>query len=128
MKTIEIRVERFDFEDVASHLMQLSKDEGVSIQVTPPPVGSSGLALDTPTIIASGANVLAVVITSLFLYLGTVGTGEIVIKGKGWSVEAPWNMPKKDIEHWIEHAQGLHQTKDGEEPIVIWIVNLEGGF
>jgi hypothetical protein len=84
--------------------------------------------LPCPDLVNTLANVLAVVITSLFLYLGTVGTGEIVIKGKGWSVEAPWNMPKEDIEHWIEHAQGLHQTKDGKEPIVIWIVNLEGGL
>jgi hypothetical protein len=101
MKAIEIRVHGFDFEDVASHLMRLSKDEGVSIQVKRPSVGN-GLALDTATIIASGASVLSAVITSLFLYLGTVDKGEIVIEGKGWKVQFPSSTPQKDIEYYID--------------------------
>jgi long-chain acyl-CoA synthetase len=36
METIKIRVEGFDFEEVTSHLMQLSKDQAVSIQVNAP--------------------------------------------------------------------------------------------
>jgi hypothetical protein len=125
VKAIEIRVDGFDFEDVASHLMRLSKDEGVTIQFKRSSVGPSGLALNTAAIIASGVSALSAVITSLFVYLGTVGTGEIIIKGEGWRVEVPRNTSQKDIEHYVELAQGkLHQTKDGR--ITIWLVNLEG--
>lgn len=129
MRTIEIRVDGFDFEDLTTHLMQLSKDEGVSMKVKRPSVGPSGLGLDTAKIIASGANVLTTVIASLLLYLGTVSKGEIVIEGDGWRVEVPHNMPQKDIERNIELAQGkrqIHQTKKGEDWIVIQVVNLEG--
>jgi hypothetical protein len=33
MKAIAIKVDGFDFDKVVSHLMQLSKDEGMTIQV-----------------------------------------------------------------------------------------------
>lgn len=131
MRTIEIRVDGFDFEDLTTHLMQLSKDEGVSMKVKRPSVGPSGLRLDTAKIIASGANVLTTVIASLLLYLGTVSKGEILIEGDGWRVEVPRNMPQQDIERNIELAQGkrqIHQTKKAEEWIVIQVVNLEGGL
>ena len=115
METVKIRVEGFDFDDVASELMKLSKDEGVDIQVKPSSVGFGGLALDPAMIIASGASVLSALITSLLAYLATRNTGAVTITGvDGWKVEIPKSTPQKDIEHYVELAR-----KRGAEQIII---------
>lgn len=115
METVKIRVEGFDFDEVASELMKLSKDEGVDIQVKSASVGFGGLALDPATIIASGASVLSALITSLLAYLATRNTGAVTITGvNGWKVEIPKGTSQKDIEHYVELAR-----KRGVEQIII---------
>jgi len=115
METIKIRVEGFDFEQVASELAKLSEDENVDIQVKPSSIGFNGLALDPATIIVSGAGVLSALITSLLAYLATRNTGVVAITGvDGWKVEIPKGTPQKDIEHYVELAR-----KRGVEQIVI---------
>jgi hypothetical protein len=36
------------------------------------------------------------------LYLGQVGTGEILIEGEGWRVKVPSNMPQEEIKRNID--------------------------
>jgi hypothetical protein len=115
METIKIRVEGFDFDEVANELMKLSKEESVDIQVKTSSIGFRGLALDPATIIVSGASVLSALITSLITYLATRNTGVVTITGvDGWKVEIPKGTPQKDIEHYIELAR-----MRGAEQIII---------
>lgn len=115
METVKIRVEGFDFDEVASEIMKFSNDENIDIQVKPSSIGFGGLALDPATIIASGASILSALITSLLAYLATRNTGSITITGAdGWKVEIPKGTAQKDIEHYVELAR-----KRGAEQIII---------
>jgi hypothetical protein len=115
MESIKITVKGFDFGEVASELLKLSKDENIDIQVKPSSIGYGGLSLDPAMIIASGASVLSALITSLLAYLATRNTGAITITGvDGWKVEIPKGTPQKDIENYIELAR-----KRGVEQIII---------
>jgi hypothetical protein len=128
METIEVRVEGFDFEEVASHLAQLSKDERITIQVKQPSSGSSGLALDSETIIltASFINLLAVVIKVLSDYLRKTGTegGKssrklLVLKAGSRNIRIPWDKPFKEFE--FDDYTG----QNGEKRMTLHIVNIE---
>ena len=115
METVKIRVEGFDFGEIANELVKVSKGEDIDIQVNPSSVEFGGLALDPATIIVSGASVLSALVTSLLTYLGTKNTGTITITGvDGWKVEIPKSTPQKDIEHYVELA-----CKRGVEQIII---------
>lgn len=115
MESIQIIVKGFDFDEIASELVKLSKGEGVDIQVKPSSIGYGGLSLDPAMVIASGASVLSALITSLLAYLTTRNTGVITITGvDGWKIEIPKGTPQKDIEHYVELAR-----KHGTEQIII---------
>jgi len=131
METIEVRVEGFDFDEVASYLAQLSKDEAVNIQVKHPSYGPGGLALDSSTIIliASGINLLAAVINLLSkLPSGTGVEGGkasrkyITLQTKGRKYRLPLVTPPHEIK--IEDYIG----QNGEKRMTVHLVNLEAGI
>src|SRR5437016_1979233 len=70
MDTIKIKIEGYDFEEVASQLVQLSeKHKAVMIQVNPPSNKFGGFALEPAMIMATGVDALAIVLNFLVIYI-----------------------------------------------------------
>lgn len=98
-----------------SSLRATLQEHGVTIESSPREFTPGTLALDPALLVASGANVIATLISALLAYRAARKGASIVIVGKtGRRLEVPRDASDTDLEKYVELAHAL----DAESVIV----------
>jgi hypothetical protein len=108
MDTIRLVLEETLSADQFSALKAILESHGVKAEAATGSSGLGTLALDPATLIASGANVLAALITAFFAYRANQSRGTVVVVGKsGRRLEIPKWVSEDELERYLDLARSL---------------------